>query len=626
MAAGNVQIIYADSDADSETETDESTGARTSSSSATPTTTENSGADLSSGSAAAVMTATTTAPSSRVTTVHDSGDFGVNVKRATVGSVRFGKDVGENRHYWFGDSDDDESEDSIGGDDAREHEARDAAKAACSACDDVAYNDGELTRCFHCREDHSTICCETLGYDEGAHSSLPREAAPLIRYLMQQAAGEARLEMAHALAEARATHSIESDDEQSINLGPGWKMVIDDSSLNGQAKGKARAGLALMEQHKAEGHPGVGEFSDSEDSTDDDGDDREEFIDGDEDDVVDGTSDDDDPLPPPSRQKKTASALHSKMRRLNHNVQRDVRQLRRLAYVLGGGDADRTALIYAASTDDKSMSKARRVGNLRGNVDSIAMDAFAEFMSSDQCRSGGTRPQFVEQAIQNGLFGLTPPDAKERRLIDALAVRTRSTKQQIRKAARGRKAGKLSKYSRATRYDKRDLGWITDLSHSPEIARLNTFSRKRKRVTYPDLHTEEHDEHTLCVTRSQAVDIILASQEYKDWQETHKRRKTDEPLTISRTLVYSALCRCLKDPHWRECADELYTALREFVAGWERIRQCARREQLLCGCAACCARRHAEVSVIVHRTQRNHSSTPPPLVPPRPPPPPPRRC
>ena len=229
-------------------------------------------------------------------------------------------------------------------------------------------------------------------------------------------------------------------------------------------------------------------------------------------------------------------------------------------------------------------------------------------MSSDQCRSGGTRPQFVEQAIQNGLFGLTPPDAKERRLIDALAVRTRSTNQQIQKAARRRKAGKLLKYSRATRYDKRDLGWITDLSHCEEIARLNTFSRKRKRVKYPDGHLEEHDEHTLCVTRSQAVDIILASQEYKDWQATHKRQKTDEPLKISRTLVYSALCSCLKDPHWRECADELYTALREFIAGWERIRQCARRDQLICDCESCCARRHAEVNVIVKQCRVSYDS------------------
>ena len=141
----------------------------------------------------------------------------------------------------------------VGEDDAREQEARDATQATCSACDDVAYNEGELTNCAHCHEDHSTACCDTLGYDEESHPSLPREAAHLIRRLMRRAAEEARLEMAHALAEARvACGTVDSsDDEQSINPGQGWKMTLGSSSLAYNAKKRALNGLALMENHKA---------------------------------------------------------------------------------------------------------------------------------------------------------------------------------------------------------------------------------------------------------------------------------------------------------------------------------------------------------------------------------------
>ena len=273
MAAGNVQIIFGDSRFDdSDSETDEPTGALSSSSTSPAlTTTDTAHADLSPGSA----TTAAAAPSRATTTVYDSGDYGVKVKRAVVGEVRFGEDVGENRHYWFGDSDDDANEVDVGEDDAREQEARDATQATCSACDDVAYNEGELTNCAHCHEDHSTACCETLGYDEESHPSLPPEAAPLIRRFMRRAAEEARLEMAHALAEARAasgTADSDSDDEQSINPGQGWKMTLDSSSLAGKAKGRALAGLALMEKHKAGGHPGVAEFSDTDNDSNDGGD------------------------------------------------------------------------------------------------------------------------------------------------------------------------------------------------------------------------------------------------------------------------------------------------------------------------------------------------------------------
>ena len=69
------------------------------------------------------------------------------------------------------------------------------------------------------------------------------------------------------------------------------------------------------------------------------------------------------------------------------------------------------------SGSGEAMAKARRVGNLRGSVDAIAMDEYADFMRSKQCllpKGAGTRPLHVERAIQDGLYGLTPADAKER--------------------------------------------------------------------------------------------------------------------------------------------------------------------------------------------------------------------
>jgi hypothetical protein len=112
------------------------------------------------------------------------------------------------------------------------------------------------------------------------------------------------------------------------------------------------------------------------------------------------------------------------------------------------------------------------------------------------------------------------------------------------------------------RYDTRDTDWIRDLCHEHEISRLDTFARRTVKVTCDDDSIEYHEPRTLMMTREDAVEYILNSEQCKAWKASHKRKDGSE-LTLSRSFVRQSLCPCLKDPDWRECADPIKTGLTE---------------------------------------------------------------
>ena len=413
----------------------------------------------------------------------------------------------------------------------------------------------------------------------------------------------------------RSASTEQAEQPDAPKKGRGWDIAIG-SALKGTGKGRAVNGLKLLDAHEADGHPGV-----QPPNIDDGGDGTESGGDSDSEDESENSDHSCEAGPAAAgaasqktkkRPGKKPSPFDKKIEILNKNACRDVFQLRRALYVLGAGDPDRTALVYAKFCNEPKLRKARMVGR-HGNVDTVCMDSLLRFFDNEATVTKGTRLLAMQRAIHHMLLMITPSNARERRVTKRIADRLNRRQEVIRNMSHERKKFEergFRDYTRATRYDKRDLDWIRDMSHDEAISRLDTFAKKRVKVQYSDGHVEEHDQHTLVTTRRKAAEYILNSEQYREWQSANLRRggpKRGQPLELSPSLVMAGLCGCLRDPHWRECADELKTAVREFVAGWEALRIAARRDQLTCKCTDCAERRLAEVSDAVFVTQNDMS-------------------
>ena len=129
--------------------------------------------------------------------------------------------------------------------------------------------------------------------------------------------------------------------------------------------------------------------------------------------------------------------------------------------------------------------------------------------------------------------------------------------------------GFLTPICRAPRKNKVDVSWIFDCTHDPTISQLNTFSRRRFKVVYPDGTVEWHDEHAMvCKSKWDAALNLKKLPRYRQWQEENKRGDGTLP-ELSTQFIRDNLCGCFACIlTFRECADKIKTAHREYVHGW----------------------------------------------------------
>jgi len=351
-----------------------------------------------------------------------------------------------------------------------------------------------------------------------------------------------------------------------------------DQPLPGRVAGRVKLGLNLLAEHEqAGGHPGSSIFEE----TDDELDEEEGWA------------------------MRPLSARRARLDGLDHSCSRDMSCLRKCLYVLSNGDADRAAHLHVRFSSDSHMQ------NVTGDsIGDSVVESAASFLQSPICTSAGTRPAAVQAAMSILLMVIVPVAVSAKRLVTSFAQRLFN---KVTTASRGlvkygselrqklEETGKVPSLDRRVRYDRRDVGWVKDMSHIAGIGRLDTFSRKRVKVEYPDGSFEYHDQHVLeCGTKEKAAELILKSPQYLEWQAHHHRRDGRE-LSMSKKFIAANLCPCLTEPSFRECADMVVTQQREFVSGFDRVRQHARSERQICECAACAYRRKCE-AVGVSRT------------------------
>ena len=286
----------------------------------------------------------------------------------------------------------------------------------------------------------------------------------------------------------RSASTEQAEQPDAPKKDPGWDIAIG-SALKGTGKGRAVKGLKLLDAHEADKHPGVQppNIDGGGDGTEPGGDSDSEDENHERESESCGHSSEAGPAAAGAASQKTKkrpgkkpSPFDKKVGILNKSAYRDVTQLRRALYVLGAGDPDRTALAYAKFCNEPKLRKARMVGRY-GNVDTVCMDTLLHFFDNEATVTKGTRLLAMQRAIHHVLLMITPSNARERRVTKRRADRLNRRKEVIRNMPHERKKFEergFRDYTRATRYDKRDLDWIRDMSHDEAISRLDTFAKK----------------------------------------------------------------------------------------------------------------------------------------------------
>lgn len=131
---------------------------------------------------------------------------------------------------------------------------------------------------------------------------------------------------------------------------------------------------------------------------------------------------------------------------------------------------------------------------------------------------------------------------------------------------------------RKERSDKVDLEFVWKWLHE-EGCRLDTFSSKRK-CTNP--FTGEKEEHKIHEKRGTWA--YLYQREFLESRAYINHLKDNPAQTISLSTFRKAKCKCMKDPTFHVCADEVETEMNELLEAADKLR---RRHVHQCNCPHC---------------------------------------
>ena len=239
------------------------------------------------------------------------------------------------------------------------------------------------------------------------------------------------------------------------------------------------------------------------------------------------------------------------------NISRDVDPVIKALFYAGAGDLERTKLILNRLLEHPLLK------GWRDDVPTQIVQNINALVKCEALETGGTRKRHVQRALDHLATFVATDSSKKKRCVRRIADLTGLPCEAISRGGEERAhvlEHGLRDSARVARYDTRDTDWIRDLCHEHEISRLDTFARRPVKVTCDDDSIEYHEPRTLNMTREDAVERILKSEQCKAWKASHKRKDGRE-LTLSRSFVHQSLCPCLKDPDWRECADPIKTGL-----------------------------------------------------------------
>ena len=239
------------------------------------------------------------------------------------------------------------------------------------------------------------------------------------------------------------------------------------------------------------------------------------------------------------------------------NISRDVDPVIKALFYAGAGDLERTKLILNRLLEHPLLK------GWRDDVPTQIVQNINALVKCEALETGGTRKRHIQVALDHLSTFVATDSSKKKRFVRQIALLTGLPGEAISRGGEERAhvlEHGLRNRDRVVRYDTRDTDWIRDLCHEHEISRLDTFARRTVKVTCDDDSIEYHEPRTLMMTREDAVEYILNSEQCKAWKASHKRKDGSE-LTLSRSFVRQSLCPCLKDPDWRECADPIKTGL-----------------------------------------------------------------
>jgi len=325
--------------------------------------------------------------------------------------------------------------------------------------------------------------------------------------------------------------------------------------------------------------------------------------------IFDESDDEDEERQESERRRKLGSYLH------NHHPL--LASLRLCLYTLASGDRDRIAVLYSKFVADPFMN-----GVAQSSLDTDIVDSISSFLQSEHMQAAGSRTSSIRRLMHDALTVAVSPDAISARKISAQSRRffgnaSRAHRSLLRSSCLRKLnflgTGFLTPICRAPRKNKVDVSWIFDCTHDPTISQLNTFSRRRFKVVYPDGTVEWHGEHAMvCKSKWDAALNLKKLPRYRQWQEENKRGDGTLP-ELSTQFIRDNLCGCFVCIlTFRECADKIKTAHREYVHGWNAIRRAAKAEQAVCNCGACEPRRAAEalaaVKTVAARQKASNSS------------------